>query len=127
MRLTITIDGIENNHGGHGDLRQALQDLFLILDYEPQIDLDVLLGHPLADKITTTFRFSENAEPEDICGICGQPGADKMAMHTGGGIYWPGEFVPEGDMVHSVCEKEETRRAHSQLSQTQRYAFLRSI
>lgn len=25
---------------------------------------------------------------EDICGLCGQPGADKMALWTGGGV-WP--------------------------------------
>ena len=60
------------------------------------------------------------SEDEGICGLCGQPGADKVAKWTGGAIYWPGEERPEGDMVHLDCEKEECRRAYSQLSQPQR-------
>lgn len=48
---------------------------------------------------------------DDICGLCGEPGADSMATHTmfiDG--YWPGEKIPEGDMVHRECEQEEKRR-----------------
>lgn len=63
----------------------------------------------------------------DICGICGEAGADKMALWTGGGIYWPGEYIPDTDMVHQECEEEETRRAHAALSPDQREAVLRSI
>lgn len=66
-------------------------------------------------------------ESEDICGICGEPGADKMALWTGGGLYWPGETVPNSEFVHQECEQEETERAHSELSQEQRNEFLRSI
>jgi hypothetical protein len=64
---------------------------------------------------------------EDICGLCGEPGADKMAIWTGGGVYWPGEIVPETEMVHQSCEQEEQERAHSELTQEERDAFLRSI
>ena len=64
---------------------------------------------------------------DDICGICGEPGADKMALWTGGGIYWPGEFVPETEYVHQECEQEEQRRAHAALTQEQRDAVLRGI
>lgn len=64
---------------------------------------------------------------EDICGICGEPGAGKMALHTGGGVYWPGEFVPDTDYVHQECEQEETERAHAALSQDERDAVLRGI
>lgn len=64
---------------------------------------------------------------EDICGYCGKLGADKMALWTGGGLYWPGEFVPETEMVHSECEDLETQRAHAALSQKERSRFLRSI
>jgi hypothetical protein len=63
----------------------------------------------------------------DICGYCGKAGADKMALWTGGSLYWPGEFVPDTEMVHSECEEEETKRAHAALSQSERNAFLRGI
>lgn len=65
-------------------------------------------------------------EDEDICGLCSEPGADKMAKWTGGGVYWPGEQRPDTDIVHSGCESEECRRAHSELSTEQREAVLRA-
>jgi len=43
----------------------------------------------------------KSSADEDICGYCGEPGADKMALWTGGGLYWPGEYVPETELVHS--------------------------
>jgi len=46
----------------------------------------------------------------DICGLCGEPGADKYA-HP---MHWPGEQVPDGPLVHDECEKEECRRAHQE-------------
>ena len=64
---------------------------------------------------------------DDICGLCGEPGADKMALWTGGGVYWLGETVPETELVHAECEQEETKRAHAELSQPQRDAVLRGI
>lgn len=67
------------------------------------------------------------SECEDVCGLCGEPGADKMAMWTGGGVYWPGETVPETKFVHQECEQEERRRAHAILSQDERDAVLRGI
>ena len=77
--------------------------------------------------VTTDKNDLLDAESEDICGICGEPGADKMALWTGGGIYWPGEFIPETELVHQECEQEETRRAHTALTQEQRDVVLRSI
>lgn len=62
-------------------------------------------------------------DEEDICGLCGKPGADKMA-HP---MHWPGEAIPEGPYVHAACEEEECRRAHSLLSDKQRESFLRNI
>ena len=48
-------------------------------------------------------------EPEDdICGLCGQPGADKYAHPE----HWPGEQKPDRPLVHTDCEKEECERAH---------------
>lgn len=67
------------------------------------------------------------ADNGDICGLCGEPGADKMACWTGGGVYWPGEERPDTEYVHQECEQEETRRAHAALSQPERDAFLRAI
>ena len=59
----------------------------------------------------------------DICGLCGEPGADKYA-HP---IHWPGEQVPDGPLVHAACESEECGRAHAALNDNQRREFLRSI
>lgn len=62
----------------------------------------------------------------DLCGLCGQPGADKMALWTGGGIYWPGEERPDTEFVHAECERRETERAHATLTQPQRDAVIRA-
>ena len=70
--------------------------------------------------------MTEN-EANDICGLCGEPGADKMALWTGGGLYWPGETIPETELVHESCEVEETRRAHAALTQSERDAVLQAI
>ena len=48
------------------------------------------------------------SEPEEICGLCGEPGADKYKHPD----HWPGEKNPEGEFVHTECEKEECARAH---------------
>ena len=66
-------------------------------------------------------------ENDDICGLCGKPVADKMAKWTGGGIYWPGEEIPETEMVHQECEQKETERAHATLTQEQRDEVLRGL
>ena len=60
-------------------------------------------------------------DDEDMCGLCGLPGADKIP-HP---IHWPGEQIPDTDLVHSSCENEECRRAHSLLSDKQRQDFLK--
>lgn len=60
---------------------------------------------------------------EDICGLCGEPGADKYA-HP---IHWPGERIPDGELVHAECEDEECRKAHAALSPQERDAFLKTI
>ncbi len=60
---------------------------------------------------------------EDICGLCGLPGADKFAHPE----HWPGEQIPDGPLVHAGCESEECRRAHAELTDKQREAFLRTI
>ena len=60
---------------------------------------------------------------EDICGLCGEPGADKFAHPC----HWPGEQIPEGPLVHAECEAEECRRAHAALSNAERKAFLGMI
>jgi hypothetical protein len=43
-------------------------------------------------------------DDQDICGLCGLPGADKFA-HP---MHWPGETVPDGELVHSECEMVAT-------------------
>lgn len=64
---------------------------------------------------------------EDICGLCSQPGADKMAKWTGGGKYWPGEQQPDSEYVHDECEDEECRRAHAALTDEQRQHCIEQI
>lgn len=75
------------------------------------------------------YSWSEMDETmnDDICGLCGEPGADKMAAHTGGGVLWPGEMKPSTDYVHQRCERKERGRAHAALSDSERVAFLGSI
>lgn len=63
-------------------------------------------------------------DDDDICGLCFEPGAEKMAVWTGGGVYWPGERRSETELVHAVCEQEETERAHAALSSAQRQACI---
>jgi len=48
-------------------------------------------------------------EERDICGFCGEPGADKMP-HP---IRWPGEQSAGTEFVHAECEQEECRQAHT--------------
>jgi hypothetical protein len=67
--------------------------------------------------------MSEQDDNKDICGLCGEPGADKYAHPE----HWPGERVPDGPLVHADCESEECGRAHAALSDKQRKDFLRSI
>ena len=51
-----------------------------------------------------------------ICGLCGKPGADKIAHPCHG----PGEQIPDGPYVHAKCEDEECKRAHALLTDRQR-------
>lgn len=60
---------------------------------------------------------------EDICGLCGRYGADKIP-HP---VYWPGENAPGTEYVHATCEDAECRRAHSMLSDRERERFLSTI
>lgn len=62
-------------------------------------------------------------DADDICGFCGESGADKVP-HP---VRWPGEAHPESELVHADCEQEECRRAHAELSDHQRAAFLREV
>ncbi len=49
----------------------------------------------------------EETEDEDICGLCGEPGADKLPHPC----YWPTERRPDVHLVHATCESEECERA----------------
>ena len=48
-----------------------------------------------------------SAIDDDICGLCGLPGADKIP-HP---IYWPQEMRPDTEYVHANCEREESQMA----------------
>lgn len=63
------------------------------------------------------------AEPEDICGFCGLPGADKVP-HP---VRWPGEESAGTELVHTECEDAECLRAFEALTPKERAAFLRTI
>lgn len=60
---------------------------------------------------------------EDICGFCGEPGADKVP-HP---MRWPGEASAGTELVHAECEQAECRRAHAVVTDRAREDFLRSI
>jgi hypothetical protein len=44
---------------------------------------------------------------EDICGLCGTPGADKIPNQE----HWPAERVPDRPFVHAECERAECEMA----------------
>jgi hypothetical protein len=44
---------------------------------------------------------------DDICGLCGEPGADKYPHPE----HWPGEQIPNETFVHAECEQAECKRA----------------
>ena len=67
--------------------------------------------------------LKDGGEDEDICGLCGEPGADKMPHPE----HWPGEEVADTELVHAECEQAECARAHTALTQQQREDFLRTI
>lgn len=62
-------------------------------------------------------------DDDDICGLCGEPGADKYAQPH----YWPGERRPGTTFVHTKCEQAECARADAALTPEQRVAALREI
>ena len=49
-------------------------------------------------------------ENEDICSLCGEPGADKLP-HP---VHWPTEIVPDSEYVHGECESRECERAYNE-------------
>lgn len=49
-------------------------------------------------------------EEDDICGLCGLPGADKYHQP----VYWPTEERPGTKLVHVECERAECKRAFEQ-------------
>lgn len=65
----------------------------------------------------------QEAANDDICGLCGLTGADKIRHPA----HWPGERCPETMLVHRECEEAECSRAHAQLSDKEREAYLRSM
>lgn len=60
---------------------------------------------------------------EDICGLCGLPGADKIP-HP---IHWPQERVPDTDLVHAECEQEACAEGAAKCQGREREQFLASI
>lgn len=46
-------------------------------------------------------------DSDDICGLCGEPGADKVACP----YHWPGQAIPDSYYVHAECEEQECARA----------------
>ena len=62
----------------------------------------------------------EDDDDVDICGFCGEPGADKIP-HS---ILWPNERSAGTPLVHDACEREECSRAHADLTDEERKYFL---
>jgi hypothetical protein len=69
----------------------------------------------------------DTLDDEDVCGLCGEPGADKFPHQN----YWPTERRPDARFVHADCEQEECGRAfveyRQRVGEEGVSAFLRSI
>jgi len=64
----------------------------------------------------------DQPEPDDICGFCGLPGADKIP-HP---IRWPDENSAGTYLVHAECEAAECARASALCQGRERDEFLRN-
>lgn len=62
-------------------------------------------------------------EEIDICGFCGEPGADKIP-HP---VRWPQERKSRTKLVHAECEELECARASELCQGEEREKFLKSI
>jgi hypothetical protein len=67
--------------------------------------------------------ITEALKDEDVCGLCGGPDPGKIP-HLG---HWPGERIPDTQLVHADCEREECTRAHACLTESQRERVIRNI
>ena len=120
-RLHITIQPADDGNMASGEIvkieGRAETDLLDIWKYE-------LMSHAqrIADELGIALEPRE-AIGDDICGLCGLPGADKMASPN----HWPGERIPDSELVHEACEQAECGRAHAALSDRQREDYLRTI
>lgn len=90
-----------------------------------KFDVEFIFCPDCGEEVSDYEEDEKQAEEieDDICGLCGEPGADKI-RHP---IHWPGETVPDSEYVHASCEDEECRRAHSVLSQEEREKFISLI
>lgn len=61
-------------------------------------------------------------QPDDVCGFCGLPGADKIP-HP---IRWPDENSAGTELVHAACEDAECSRASAMITGKARDEFLRN-
>ena len=64
-------------------------------------------------------------ENDDICGLCGLPGADKIP-HP---VYWPEEQRPDPDreLVHAECEQRACAEGSAKCQGKERQAFLNNV
>ena len=72
----------------------------------------------MADPTPTT-----TDDPEDICGLCGEPGADKMALYTGDGLPLEATEAPlcaECAAVHDAAPGED-RDAREEAAEIETY------
>lgn len=66
--------------------------------------------------------LAKPTEPNEICGFCGLPGADKIP-HP---VLWPDESSAGTHLVHEVCEDAECARASALIAGKSRDDFLRT-
>jgi hypothetical protein len=78
-------------------------------------------GVPGADNLAELI--TEALKEEDVCGLCGGPDPDKIPHPE----HWPGEQIPDTELVHTDCEQRECTRAHACLTENQRNAVIRNI
>ena len=91
---------------------KQLENLLEIFDHWkdlPEIARSCPVPYYVQDGIDAVWEAIKEIEMEDenVCSLCGKPGADKIP-HP---MHWPTERCSENKYVHADCEKMECEQA----------------
>jgi len=97
----------------------------IVINVNPQDGkgiIKVAVGFNDEDRLLKYLARLDFSEEDDICGFCGQNGADKIP-HS---VRWPNEQSAGTEFVHSECEQAECARASALITGKHRDDFLRN-